>query len=124
MIEQAIRSQAGAPLDASLLLWERLALELVPIIGARGYSSLYSRSVYRASAQFPSLASADEETFPMLAARLAGHDQEEAASWCAGLLMIFTDTLIALIGELLTNSILSKAWGEDVVNNAGTEHRP
>ena len=36
---------------------------------------------------------------------------------------IFIDTLIILIGELLTNSILRTAWGDDVVNDAGTEHR-
>jgi hypothetical protein len=127
-IEQEVRRRTAAPLDASLLLWERLTLELVPIIGEHGFASLYSRSLHRACAQFPLLASsvqkADDETFPMLAARLTGHDQAEAASACAGLLIIFTDTLILLIGELLTHSILSKAWGVDVVNNAGTEHRP
>jgi hypothetical protein len=127
MIEQEIRRRTDAPLGANVLLWERLALELVPIIGERGFASLYSRSLHQAYAQFPWLAPlvqpAGNQTFPMLAKRLAGHDPVQATSACAGLLIIFTDTLILLIGELLTNSILSKAWGDDVVNNAGTEHR-
>jgi hypothetical protein len=127
MIEQRIRRHTAAPLEASLLLWERLAQQLVPVIGERGFASLYARSLHRAGAQFPLLASAvqraDDDTFPALAARLAGHNPVEAGAACAGLLIIFTDTLIVLIGELLTNSILRKAWGDDDVNNAGTEHR-
>jgi hypothetical protein len=127
MIEQAVRRRSGAPLDASILLWEGLAAELVPVIGERGFASLYSRSLFRACTRFPWLGlpgeGAGDETFPMLAARLVPTDPAEAAHACAGLLIIFIDTLILLIGELLTNSILSQAWGDDLVNIAGTEHR-
>ncbi|MDB5906967.1 MAG: hypothetical protein JWP34_1081 [Massilia sp.] len=125
MIEQAVLRLSAAPLDASILLWEALAAELIPVIGERGFASLYSRSLFRACTKFPWLAGerASDETFPMLAARLVPNDPAEAANACAGLLIIFTDTLILLIGELLTNSILSQAWGDDLVNIAGTEHR-
>lgn len=127
MIERAVRRRSAAPLDASILLWEALAAELVPVIGDRGFASLYSRSLFQACTKFPWLAlpgeRAEDETFPMLAARRVPNDPAEAANACAGLLIIFTDTLILLIGEFITNSILSKAWGDDLVNIAGTEHR-
>ncbi len=109
------------------MLWERLATELSPIIGERGFASLYARSLHRAGLEFPWLAphppEAPADAFKLLASNLKECAPAEAQAASAALLIIFTDTLILLIGELLTNSILRKAWGDDVVNNAGTEHR-
>lgn len=127
MIEQAVRRLPGAPADISILLWEGLASELRVIIGERGFESLYARSLFRASttvawlAPQPPQPSAD--AFRLLAARLKAREPAEAQAASAVLLNIFSDTLILLIGELLTTSILRKAWGDDVVNHAGTEHR-
>jgi hypothetical protein len=127
MIEQAVRRMPDAQADASVSLWQSLATELRVIIGERGFESLYARSLYRAGAAFPWLAphppQATGDAFKLLALRLKGRDPAEAQAASAALLNIFTDTLILLIGELLTNSILRKAWGDDVVNDAGTEHR-
>ncbi len=128
MIERAVLRRSNTPAETSVLLWESLAAELMLIIGERGFDSLYARSLHRASTGFPWLASAPprapREAFSALAASLNARAPAEALAASAAFLNVFTDTLILLIGELLTNSLLRKAWGDAVVNDAGTEHRP
>jgi hypothetical protein len=126
MIGQAVLRPAGADADVDLRRWQSLALELRIIIGERGFASLYARSLHRAAVTYPWLAPEppeDGEAFDLLTARLRTQPAEVAHAASAALLNIFIDTLIVLIGELLTDSILRKAWGDDVVNQAGTEHR-
>ena len=127
MIEQAVRRLPSAHANASILLWQGLAAELRVIIGDRGFESLYARSLYRASLAYPWLEphppQAAADAFKRLAARLQAHEAAEAQAASAALLNIFTDTLILLIGDLLTNTILRTAWGDDIVNGAGTEHQ-
>ena len=126
MIERAVLRRHDTQADISVLLWESLATELRVIIGERGFESLYARSLHRACAQFPWLAphppQAAGDAFRLLATRLNAREPAEAQAASAAFLNVFTDTLILLIGELLTNGLLRKAWGDDVMNNAGTEH--
>ena len=127
MIERAVRSLPQAHADAGVMLWEGLTAELTLIIGERGFASLYSRSLHRAGAQFAWLAphppQATADALRLLGASLAMRAPAEAQAANGALLNVFIDTLIILIGELLTNSILRAAWGDDVVNDAGTEYR-
>ena len=129
MIERAVRPQSQAPAqaDASIVLWERLAAELTVIIGERGFSSLYARSLNQAALQYALLAphppTAASDAFILLTSSLTARAPEEAQAASGAMLNNFIDTLIILIGELVTNSILRAAWGDDVVNTAGTEHR-
>jgi hypothetical protein len=126
MIGQAVRRAPGSDDDVDLRLWQSLALELRVIIGERGFESMYARSLHLAAAASPWLASETAQSgdaFALLAARLKQRPAAEAQAASAALLNIFIDTLIVLIGELLTYSILRKAWGDDVVNQAATEHR-
>ncbi len=123
MIGQAVRRPGT---DVDIGLWVTLARELRAIIGERGFASLYARSLHHAALSFPWLASEPTQTgdaFALLAARLKAQPAGDAHAASAALLNIFIDTLIVLIGELLTDSILRKAWGEDVVNQARTEYR-
>jgi hypothetical protein len=126
MIERAVRPLPQACADVSVVLWERLAAELTVVIGDRGFSSLYSRSLNEAGAEFAWLAphptKGAADAFKLLASTLATRTPAEAQAANAAVLNIFIDTLIILIGELVTNSILLAAWGDDVVNDAGTEH--
>jgi hypothetical protein len=128
MIERAVRRLPGNAADASLLLWQSLAAELQVIIGERGFESLYARCLYRAGDAYPWLEAHPPQVaaaaFQLLATRLHARAPAEAQAASAALLNIFTDTLILLIGDLLTNTILCTAWGDDVVNGAATEHRP
>ncbi len=127
MIERAVRRRPDAQSDINVVLWESLAAELHVLIGERGFESLYIRSLYRASAAFPwmvrPLQKVSGGAFELVEFSVIARDATEAQAANAALLNIFTDTLILLIGELLTNNILRKAWGDDVVDNAGTEHR-
>jgi hypothetical protein len=127
MIERAVRARPQANADIGVVLWERLAAELTVIIGDRGFASLYSRSLNEAGAEFawlePHPPKPPFDAFNLLASILETRAPEEAQAANAAVLNIFIDTLIILIGELVTNSILRTAWGDDVVNDAGTEHR-
>ncbi len=126
MISQAVRRVPGSDDDVDLRLWDNLALELRVIIGERGFESLYARSLHHAAAALPWLATQPPQSgdpFTLLTSRLKQRPAAEAQVASAALLNIFIDTLIILIGELLTYSILRKAWGDDVVNQAATEHR-
>jgi hypothetical protein len=127
MIERAVRALPQAHADVSIVLWERLAAELTVIIGERGFASLYSRSLNQAVDEFawltPHPPKASFDAFKLLAAILKTRAPAEAQAANGAILNIFIDTLIILIGELVTNSILRTAWGDDVVNDAGTEHR-
>ncbi|MGK5081477.1 hypothetical protein [Janthinobacterium sp. HLX7-2] len=125
MIEHVLRRDPGAVADVSIRLWERLAAELNQIIGERGVDSMYARSVHQSQKQFSWLTrhppQAREAAMDTLRADLRGQPDSVACLASTAMMMHFINTLILLIGELLTNSILLKAWGDDVVNNAGTE---
>jgi hypothetical protein len=127
MIERAVRAPPHTNADIGILLWERLAAELSVIIGDRGFASLYSRSLNEAGSDFawlePHPPKPPYDAFKLLASILETRTPAEAQAANAAVLNIFIDTLIILIGELVTNSILRTAWGDDVVNNAGTEQQ-
>jgi hypothetical protein len=127
MIERAVRALPKANADIGIVLWERLAAELTVIIGDRGFASLYSRSLNEAGAEFawlePHPPKPPFDAFKLLASILETRAPEEAQAANAAVLNIFIDTLIILIGELVTNSILRTAWGDDVVNDAVTEQQ-
>ena len=124
-IEYALLREPGAVVDVSIRLWEQLATELNQIIGERGVESMYARSLHQSQRQFSWLTLHPQQALAaaMTALRASVQGQADSAACAAStaMLMHFINTLILLIGELLTNSILLKAWGDDVVNNAGTE---
>ncbi|WGG48849.1 hypothetical protein [Rugamonas sp. DEMB1] len=124
MIERLVGRPAAAPLDACVALWQGLALQLNAIIGEGGFESLYNRSAHLARRAHPWLAPSAGRDFGALRDSLAQQDAGQAGEACSALLIFFTDTLILLIGELLTTSILRAAWGDDAVNTAGKEPQP
>ena len=130
MIERALRplcaaeAEVDTDTDTGVVLWERLAAELIAIIGERGFASLYARSLNQAATVHKWLApppKASRDAFKLLAASLQARAPAEAQAANGAMLNIFIDTLIILIGEPVTNGILRAAWGDDVVNDAGTE---
>ena len=107
--------------QSSLVLWQALALALGKIIGEQGFESLFFRCVYQSEAACPWLAAAvapGARALDHLAACLATRDPAEAEQASLDLLNLFTDTLILLIGELVTNRILLAAWGTLAVDEA------
>ena len=124
-IEHALLREPGAVVDVSIRLWEQLATELNQIIGERGVESMYARSLHQSQRQFSWLTLHPQQALAAamtaLRASLQGQADSAACAASTAMLMHFINTLILLLGELFTNRILHKAWGDDVVNNAGTE---
>lgn len=104
--------------QSSLVLWQSLALALGKIIGEQGFESLFFRCIYQSEAAYPWLAgNADARALDHLAACLATRETAEAEQASLELLNLFTDTLILLIGEIVTNRILLAAWGTLAVDD-------
>lgn len=100
--------------DAAIDLWEQMATQLISIVGEDGFNSLYARSVFLAQSTFPWLSAPSLRTdyrFADLKISLEGQTAAQAVKASSFLLINFTDILASLIGEQLTNSILSTAWG-------------
>lgn len=125
MIERAVHATTDNHGSASMVLWERLAAALTLIIGVRGFSSLFLRSLSEASAQFAWLESqslkAGSEGLHLLTTILQTRVPAEGQAANAAILKVFIDTLIVLIGEPVVNNILCSAWGNDIVNDSGAD---
>lgn len=121
LIRDAIVQRPDDIASVTVVLWERLAAELIAIIGEGGFDSLYPRSVHLVRVKFPWLATCHpaqqgESRFADLQASLEGRDFPQTSEASIALLITFIDILATLIGESLTNSILRSAWGEDATN--------
>lgn len=100
--------------DAAIDLWEQMATQLIAIVGEDGFNSLFARSVFLTQSTFPWLAapaSRADHRFADLKTSLEGQTPAQAVKASRSLLITFTDILASLIGEQLTNNILSMAWG-------------
>lgn len=121
--DASLRSHEGLYLTISN--WERLSAQLSALLGERGSFLLYARCVHQTRSSFPWLNEASSHSFKaslqQLSADLAARESAEADAASAALLAIFTDTLIVLIGELMTSSILQRAWIPAVVDNVAPE---
>ncbi len=117
----------SAALKLTMRRWRRLSLALSAIIGEHGFASLYARCLHQTASAFPWITQSSpqpaESAFVRLAADLHARTDSEAAAACDALLTIFIDTLIVLLGELLTNRILRAAWDDDVADAAGPEQQ-
>ena len=116
--EAALARQPGTVADAITHLWRKLAPELIPIIGERGFETLYSRSVRLACVQYPWMKQGGEELpdnndFSQLRQCLQTQDDAQASQASMALFTIFFDTLASLIGEALTKHLLRSAWGQE-----------
>lgn len=126
MIRRAVLQKPEAVVDITIGLWEKLASELISIIGEGGFQSMYSRSLHLVSANFPWMEQSrpwqrTDKDFQGLRSSLKDRDLNEISEASIALLAIFIDILATLIGELLTTSILCAAWGDDALDIAGKE---
>lgn len=126
LIERQMAQHTEQVADAAISLWERMATQIVSIVGEGGFNSLYARSVFLAQPTFPwlapnSLSSQTDQRFVELKTSLAGQMPAQARAANSLLLITFTDILAALIGEQLTASILRSAWGNDASYSTSKE---
>lgn len=101
--------------DATFKIWYEIIARLTPVIGTRGVDVLFARSLHLASAAFPCLA-IDGEThegtalFTKLRDRLESCDRLTAEEANYTLMITFTELLATLIGDSLTERLLSPIW--------------
>lgn len=117
IIEHLMAQPPQDVVDAAMNLWEKLATEIISIVGEGGLHSLYGRSVFLAQPTFPWLAAnalspQTDQCFAQLKLCLERQTPEQVGAANRLLLITFTDILAALIGEQLTASILRAAWGD------------
>jgi len=129
MVRRLTTRRAQDPADEAIDLWERLARQLVAIVGDSGFESLYLRSLSLSSAAFPWLAGSSTvapdsaSRFDNLRASLEAQSAAQAREASKLLMLTFTDLLASLIGEPLTARILDSAWGPDTQATDKEGHR-
>lgn len=120
LISRTILWRPDTLVDVTVSLWEKLAVELVSLIGDGGFQAIYRRSCMLAAARYPWIAqdSSMQQTdfqFAGLRSSLEGRDLAEAREASILLLSTFLDILTSLIGEVLVTNLLHSAWGDDVL---------
>lgn len=126
IIERLIALDPEKVREASIDLWERIATQIIFIVGEGGFNSLYARSVYLTQSTFPWLGAnshhpQNDQRFVALKMSFEGQTPMQVSVANSRLLIIFTDTLASLIGEELTTNILRLAWGDDISDSADRE---
>jgi hypothetical protein len=108
-------ADAAQVADAVVDLWVQIDASLNPIIGQRGFSALYHRSLKLCTARHPWLAA--NPTSPMapadtalLHAALLQQTIPEAAAGASALFQTFRDLLASLVGAGLTDQLLQPVW--------------
>ena len=115
IIESLTTQRSDPAAEAVASLWAPLATQIISIVGAAGFESLYARSVFLCQATFPWLSTNTAPAQPDawlvdLKNRLQGQSPALAGEANCQLLLTFTSLLASLIGEPLTARILSSAW--------------
>jgi hypothetical protein len=90
---------------------------LVPIVGTRGVSALFRRSIHLASRSHGWLLAGRDDPSDLLAL-LAGHDAADAAEGAQAYLHEFHGLLVDLIGQSLTARLLSSVGTPDSIRPA------
>lgn len=126
MIRQAVMRRPENFLNVTVHLWERLATELISLIGENGFQSLYVRSVHLTRATYPWIVEGNptqrsEKRFTGLQNSLAKYDLEVASAANILLLTTLVDIIALLIGDLLMTRILCTVWTNEAHDSAGKE---
>jgi hypothetical protein len=112
--------------DTAASLWEKLATEVISIVGDGGFDALYTRSLFLTQSTFPwiavgSLPLQTDTRFAALAMSLSDQTPAQAGAANRLLLITFTDIMASLIGEALTTGILRSAWSNVAADKNGKE---
>ncbi len=123
------RADAWTVAEASVAIWQRMALELVPVIGQDGMHALYRRCLNlqriahrETDASGPSLSTA--ASFVAVQLSLERHEAADALEASLALLGTFTTLLSGLIGEGLTARLLNTVWTEERSSTPIQETKP
>jgi len=108
-------ADAPAIAAAALRVYERLAQQLAPLIGAGGLNAVFERSVHLTQREFSWLAPADSawpRDAPFTHVRVSLERQDPAAATDAAIAVLatFGELLASFIGDGLTTHLLHEAW--------------
>ena len=128
IIENLTARNAEKVADTATLLWDKLATQIISIVGEDGLNALYMRSLFLNQRIFPWLpanALPTQTDHPFLDLKMSFEAQLPAQVREANsrLLITLTDILASLIGEQLTVRILSLAWDTEISNETAEEFK-
>lgn len=111
---------------AVLSTWADVKQAIAPVIGARGVTALYERSLYLTRTQHPWMVPAPEGTeidmaLAALETVLMQQDSATAVAGGAAHLQTFYEVLTSLIGPSLTDSLLRSIWENPTNGAAGLD---
>ncbi|MEB0029685.1 hypothetical protein QN372_02890 [Undibacterium sp. RTI2.1] len=114
LIKKYMNLHAEKTVGSMIVLWERMATEIVSLVGEGGFNSLFERCISLTQIKFPWLilsSSSWQSTYQFAELRLRFEEQMVVQSHAANnqLLIAFTDLLASLIGEQITVVILHTA---------------
>ena len=114
--------------NTATILWDKLAIQIIAIVGEDGFNALYMRSIFLNQRTFPWLpanALPTQTDHPLLDLKMSFEAKSPAQVREANslLLITLTDILASLIGEQLTARILSLAWDVEISNETGEEFK-
>ncbi|MDR3578710.1 MAG: hypothetical protein P4L44_01965 [Oryzomonas sp.] len=106
---------ASAIAEAAIGTWQQVAAQIVPVIGIGGANVLFNRSLHLTCTTFPWLTiPGDHRDSTVLLAnlkeQLAGREPDAAAEASYTLLVTFIELLMSMIGDSLTERLLSSVW--------------
>ncbi len=106
---------AGSVSRCVVSLCEDIGVALNPIVGPRGVAALFKRSLFLTSREHPVLSGLHESVqstmeLSRLSAVLADLSESEANTVGAALLQSFYELLASLVGDSLTERLLSSLW--------------
>jgi hypothetical protein len=124
--EAGTRADASAIAAAARRLHERLAQQLVPLIGDAGVAAICARSLHLVQRRFPGLApdrAADQGEGPFTRVQLSLEHQESTVAIEAAVAVLTTvgELLASFIGESLTTRLLREAWPDDFAGDTTEE---
>jgi hypothetical protein len=126
LIKNYVALYAEKDTDGLVALWDRMAVEIVALVGEGGFHSLYERSISLTQPTFswlvvgPTLSQVDRR-FAELRLRFKEQSVTQASAANNQLLITFTDLLASLIGEQITVVILHTAIGIGKTDTHGIE---
>src|SRR3989304_1722081 len=95
IIEDLMARHSDKVADAAIDSWEKLATEIISIVGEGGFNSLYARSVFLTQSTFPWLAASllspqTDHPFAELKMSLEGQSPAQASEANSLLMITFT----------------------------------
>jgi len=126
LIYSLIDPQTEEPAGALILVWEKMAAQVISIVGVGGFNSLYARSIFLSQKTYAwlddcAISAQSGHRFVDLKKCFESQPPEHSIAANSLLLITLTDIMASIIGEQLTNNILHTAWGDDALDMNGKE---